>query len=260
MADGTLIITYDGDTERAFRLVGAFMHHWANIELALDRAVRNVLRLGAAEGLIATANLQFPGKIKVISTALAQSGPSWAKEGSEALKALSALHDDRMMVANDGFSGAPGSVVFYKVKANGSLKIPETTWSEADFEKKFDTLRDLLTKVTELVGRLEKGAPSLDPLVAIASTPAVKAAQASTPSRAPIAFSNSSKKKPARSRKAAASRKRRILEVKRPAASASRPAPKPTAKAAANPLELRPLPVQHAATASAPDFNGRREP
>jgi hypothetical protein len=251
MADGTLIITYNGDTERAFRLVGAFMHHWANIELALDRAVRAVLRLGQTEGLVATANLTFPGKVRVITTALGQAsaGPGWAKDGSDVLKTLTALYDDRVMVAHDGFAGVPGGVVFYKLRTQGASKFPETSWSEAEFEKKYDSLRDLATKLVALIERLEKGALALDPLPALSPTPAVKAAQ-SAGSRSGSAVRHVEKPKraskpAAKSRKSAPARRRRVIEVKKPtvvAAVAPAVAPSPTPASPGNGSNVQPLP------------------
>jgi hypothetical protein len=248
MADGTLIITYDGDTERSFRLVGAFMHHWANIELGLDRAVRAVLRLGQTEGLVATANLTFPGKVRVISTALGQASTGgWAKDGSDVLKALTSLHEDRIMVAHDGFSGVPGGVVFYKVKAGGASKVPETRWAEGEFEKKFDALRELSGKLGELIDRLEKGAVALDPLPALSPTPAIRAGQSKS-HRAPSPAVREAKPKPTpKSRKAAAARRRKIVEVKKPAAPIATVAPKPapTSQPAApsNGSNVQPLPT-----------------
>ncbi len=249
MADGTLIITYDGDTERAFRLVGAFMHHWGNIELGLDRAVRAVLRLGQTEGLVATANLTFPGKVRVITTALGQAsaGPGWAKDGSDVLKTLTALHEDRVMVAQDGFSGVPGGVVFYKIKANGSSKVPETSWTEGEFEKKFDTLRDLSGKLGALIERLEKGALAIDPLPALSPTPGIRAGQSAGHRAAAASPVRQEKPKAAaKSRKAAAARRRKIVEVKKPAPMAPRPVasaptPQPSPASPSNGSNVQPL-------------------
>lgn len=249
MADGTLIITYNGDTERAFRLVGAFMHHWANIELGLDRAVRAVLGLGQTEGLVATANLTFPGKVRVISTALSQAntGPGWAKDGADVLKELNALYEDRVMVAHDGFSGIPGGVTFYKLKANGSSKIADTSWTEGDFEKKYDALRDVAGKLGQLVERLEKATPALDPFPALAPTPGLRAAHAAG-SRSSATVRTVEKARPApKGRKVAAARKRKIVEVKKPApliAAAPKPAtpaPTPSPQVGSNGSNVQPL-------------------
>jgi hypothetical protein len=124
---------------RAHRLVGDFMWHWSVLEGSLNIALHSLCGLSNIEGYAITSNMGVRDKIHTVKTMLnmfSGGDPERAKANMKLMEQIAALSTVRNVVAHTGFSGHPKGVMFFVVKAKGQFSVPDTVWTEKDFEER----------------------------------------------------------------------------------------------------------------------------
>lgn len=132
--------------ERAFLLVGAYIGHFALLEMGINNAIQEVLSLNTAGAMIVTRNMSFGDKIKTLRSLVDHLvlDRNEAVQFDSLARQARAISEDRNMIAHTPFYGSHHSdgVTFFKTTANSSLKFEETDWSIDEFVTKIDHIRE----------------------------------------------------------------------------------------------------------------------
>lgn len=150
MVNKATLLELDPDT-RAFALVGAFMGHFALLELGIDSAIGEVLDLKGAKRAIAVRNMSFDAKIKTLRSLvhLFVSDAAMSKSFDKVAKRARVFGETRNIIAHTPFRRSQRSdgVEFFVIKASSKLDMPEMDWSVDQFllqiEEMLDTDRAL---------------------------------------------------------------------------------------------------------------------
>lgn len=140
----------------ATRLVGTYLHHWANMELRLNALIGKALRLEPVAEAIICANLKFTDKIHIAKTTVSIA-PLLADDDRTAFtKRLNQIKTEsatRNMLAHNAFGPLDRetlTVEFLVTKAKGDLKFPDVHWTEEMFHEKFRWLVDASDMLGEM--------------------------------------------------------------------------------------------------------------
>src|ERR1043165_1086264 len=125
----------------AHRLVGNFMHHWANLESALNGTIRRILKWANLAMAILSVNLTVAAKIytaRCAISAFGDKGTKWQKAAHRALIEIQELSQDQNVIAHTGFgvSRNKKAVDFYRIKATSQITVPDEIWTPDDFSLK----------------------------------------------------------------------------------------------------------------------------
>ncbi|SMD19585.1 hypothetical protein [Rhizobium sp. RU36D] len=138
------LLLLDSD-ERAFLLVGAYIGHFALLEMGINNAIKTVLNLNTAASLIVTRNMTFDEKIKNLR-ALVQFfiyDKEKAKKFDKLAKEARNISELRNIIAHTPFYGSQTTdgVRFFVTKASSSLEIENLDWSIDEFIERIDHVR-----------------------------------------------------------------------------------------------------------------------
>jgi hypothetical protein len=131
------------DFNNAFARIGQYMHHWANMEAALDSSIEAALKVGLIHQTILCSNLQFHSKCKILKSLVRLSKVSQKSEHIKMLSKVESLSADRNMVAHTQFYPDEldkMSVKFFRNRSEGELKLEHQTWTIDLFKMKFEEL------------------------------------------------------------------------------------------------------------------------
>lgn len=107
--------------------------------------------LTPTQALIVCKNIQLRDKLNILRTIVSITHPQHERFG-KMLKAIGDLSLDRNMMAHDVFfaDSTGDGVKFLVVRAKGKFAIPPTTWSVADFWRKFIEIGELSLELETL--------------------------------------------------------------------------------------------------------------
>lgn len=140
--------------ERAFLLVGAYIGHFALLEMGINNAIKTVLNLDVAASLIVTRNMTFDEKLKNLR-ALVQFfvfDKQKAKRFDDLAKKARDISELRNVVAHTPFRGSQvtDGVNFFVTRANTFLKIEDMDWSIDEFVERIDHIRKTDNELREI--------------------------------------------------------------------------------------------------------------
>lgn len=140
--------------ERAFLLVGAYIGHFALLELGINNALKTVLKLDVAASLIVTRNMTFDEKIKNLR-ALVKAfvrNKEEAKRFDELAKEARKISELRNVIAHTPFHGSSitDGVSFFVTKASSTLELEDLDWSIDQFVEQIDHVRQIDNRLREL--------------------------------------------------------------------------------------------------------------
>lgn len=140
--------------ERAFLLVGAYIGHFALLELGINNAIKTVLKLDIAASLIVTRNMTFDEKLKNLRALVKAFVPDKgeAKRFDDLAKEARKISELRNIIAHTPFHGSPTSdgVRFFVTRASSSLELEDLDWSIDEFVEQIDHVRQIDNRLREL--------------------------------------------------------------------------------------------------------------
>jgi hypothetical protein len=146
------------DLERACAQVGRFLYHFANLENQIDRAFAKLFDLSDNSANMIIGSVDLYKRFNFVLTAvLDQTKDKKGQERAEKILNKVRLHNnDRQVTAHPRFEPAGDGVKFTRVVAReGSVKIPDETWSKKKFEDKYAAMQNLEKELEQLVGKLK---------------------------------------------------------------------------------------------------------
>ncbi len=155
------------ELDEAFRLVGKFLYHFANLEHAIDNAVGKLLGLEEGVVSIVAANVPAAKKVDLLFSAENFLGakPDKGRQTliSKTKNEIMKLNEKRVIAAHSQFDSAGGGgVQFRRVVAKKELKVTTEHWSVADVEGLCQSCIAQSEAVTKLADEMEPYKPSLD--------------------------------------------------------------------------------------------------
>jgi hypothetical protein len=155
--DPTEKLTY----AKACELVGGFMNGFAYLESDLNDSLAQILSLGQIEAIIVTNNMQMRGKLHALKTVINLRGVSedWRAQAITTANAIGTIADERNIVAHVpfGVDDARNTVHFLPVRAKGKLNFPEMHWTEGQFLKIDQKIRDIRAELETITHRIVAG-------------------------------------------------------------------------------------------------------
>jgi hypothetical protein len=156
------------DFGTAFRLVGEFLYHFAQLEREIDLALGLLLRidLGALE--VVASNMDFMRKVTVLWAAEGLLAEEPEPDRKQLLKrtwsSITTLNEDRKMAAHSMFEpDEDGSgVVFRRVVTRQGLAISSVRWTVVDVSEKVRKINQTIQSLREIVHEMRPFEPSLD--------------------------------------------------------------------------------------------------
>lgn len=149
-------------TDNANRLVGRFLQHFAQMELALDQALSKLLKLPPLADEVVLANMDFLKKFNTLfaSEAVLASRPhaERASKLRSVKKRMEQLNRDRVVAAHCCFSavGDGTSLTFRRIQArDGKLTVSSIDWTENDVENKCSEASQLIRDISDLVSEMQ---------------------------------------------------------------------------------------------------------
>lgn len=145
-------------SERAFLLVGAYIGHFALLEMGINNAIQQVLNLNPAAAMIVTRNMTFDEKIKNLRALV--NFYVFDKEQAKRFDRLAQdsrkISEERNIIAHTPFHASPASdgVVFYVRSANSTLKTDDMDWSVDDFLRRIDHILETDKALREIEDRM----------------------------------------------------------------------------------------------------------
>lgn len=171
--------------QKAYLAVGEFMFHFAGLEFQLNIFLRSLLHLGLLEAQIITSNIDVRTKVYIIQTAINMrpiNDDALLATAKADLKSVISIAENRNILAHHHFTPLDDGVDFYRVKAKGTLSLPDAKWSYEDFDHFYYEMgrlaqaiiemnkilvkhpaTELLTAMTESLGNMH---PQLRPAIA----------------------------------------------------------------------------------------------
>ncbi|MEO9297057.1 hypothetical protein [Devosia alba] len=161
------LIPRTSETDKANRLVGRFLQHFALVEEAIDSGLTKLLGLDSGVSDIVAANVPLAKKIDILFSAenlLAEMPDS--ERGSLLKKTRSqvlSLNNNRIIAAHCRFDAIEeGAIVFRRVVAKGKLKIESVEWDEGDVERFCTDATVAAAAISTIVSELIPYQPRLD--------------------------------------------------------------------------------------------------
>lgn len=142
---------------RAFTLVGAFMGHFALLELGIDAAIGEVLGIKGLRRMIVGRNMGFDDKIRTLR-ALVDAfivGEEAARFDALAKRARN-CGELRNIVAHTPFRASEKSdgVELFRVSASSKLQFPDMDWSIDDFLEHIDSISEVDNGLRSIESRM----------------------------------------------------------------------------------------------------------
>ena len=147
------LLKLDAD-QRAFLLVGAYIGHFALLEAGLNQAIKEVLNLSIAAGLIVTRNMSFYDKVKALKSLVNFfiADKIQAKEFEAAASKAHQIGEERNIIAHTPFGGSKTSdgVVFFETRATKELELKDLDWSIDEFIAKIENIRQVDNRLRQI--------------------------------------------------------------------------------------------------------------
>jgi hypothetical protein len=150
------------DLERACAQVGRFLYHFAHLENQIDAALAKLFELDPNSANMITGSVDFYKRFNLVLTAtLAQiDDEKKQKRVGKLLNKVRTYNDGRQVVAHSRFEPLDDGVKFTRIVAReGTVKVPDETWSKQDFENKFRGMQQLVKQLKDVVARVK---PAVD--------------------------------------------------------------------------------------------------
>lgn len=143
----------------AQRLVGCFMWNWSALEMYVDTAIRRILRIETLTMAMLSVHLPVSAKIQMLRCAVAlfsSEDEQWAKDAKKTFNQIDTMSQQRNILAHTGFwiTGDKTAVTFHRVKATGTLSMPETRWTPNDFSAAVMTMTALMEEIKQIIERV----------------------------------------------------------------------------------------------------------
>lgn len=139
---------------RTLALVGLYLHDFAFMGIAIDRAITGLIGLDERRMFLLSPNIPFSSKVQILKT-LVFSANIDENSKSSYLKTLNlalGASNYRNNIAHHAFAESEESngVRFLVVKAQGEIKFPEMDWSVSKFKIECEKLRSCEERVSEM--------------------------------------------------------------------------------------------------------------
>jgi hypothetical protein len=146
------------DFERACAQVGRFMYHFAQLENQIDAAVARLFELKDNTAKIINGSVDFFKRFNLVHTAVRyQVDDGEYKRLYKILNEVPKHNIARQVVAHSRFEPAGDGVKFTRVVArDGTVKIPDETWSKRKFEDVYEAMQETTKKLKdEIVAKVK---------------------------------------------------------------------------------------------------------
>jgi hypothetical protein len=145
------------DLDRACALVGLFMYHFANLENQIDAAVAKLFELKDNTAQMINGSVDFLKRYNLVHTAVRyQVDDNEYKRLKKILTKVTEHNNARQAVAHSRFQPAGDGVKFTRVVArDGTLKIPDETWSKQKFDTQCKAMQGTTKELQEMVAKLK---------------------------------------------------------------------------------------------------------
>lgn len=155
MASEDESLSEDESFDRAFLIVGRFLHFWAIMEGNLNQLLQKVLRLDGLQGLIVAKNIQLRDKLNIIGASIEVTllTAGTRAEFQKILVNIGRFSHIRNMCAHDLFgpdTDGIGLVDFHKYQVKGKFAIPKTVWTQQDIDKHHATIQELMDGIDRM--------------------------------------------------------------------------------------------------------------
>jgi hypothetical protein len=142
------------DLDRACALVGLFMYHFANLENQIDAAVAKLFELKDNTAQMINGSVDFFKRYNLVHTAVRYQVDD---DEYKRLKRILTEHNNaRQVVAHSRFQPAGDGVKFTRVVArDGTVRIPDETWSRQKFDTQCKAMQETITELQEMVAKLK---------------------------------------------------------------------------------------------------------
>ncbi|PLK70913.1 hypothetical protein C0V73_09805 [Rhizobium sp. TH135] len=148
------------DETVCFTLVGLYLHHWAEVEQAVNEAIGNALDLDYMQMVATTANISFVNKVNILQSAIALAtfNEKQQKKYHTVLDGLMPPYGERCMVAHSQFGPMPHQrgVTFFKNGVKKKVSLQEVYWNEDACISRIEALVDKTEEVNGLSLELER--------------------------------------------------------------------------------------------------------
>lgn len=126
--------------DNANRLVGRFLQHFGLLEASVDEAISKITGLNWSVSAALCSYTPFAKKVEFVFLAEEQLGEKPDAERKKLIGATKSsihkLNEKRVVVAHSTFVATDdGDIRFKRIVANGSLKVHDIVWTEADVEE-----------------------------------------------------------------------------------------------------------------------------
>jgi len=143
----------------AQRLVGCFLWNYAALEMHLDTGIRRILRVEVLTMSMLSVHLTVQAKIQMLRCAVALFSvetEQWAKDAKKLFNQIDAIAKERNIIAHTvfGITDDKEAVNFHRIKATGTLSMPETKWTPNDFSTAVMTMSSMMTELRALTERI----------------------------------------------------------------------------------------------------------
>ena len=145
------------DLDRACVQVGLFMYHFANLENQIDAAVAKLFELKDNTAQMINGSVDFLKRYNLVHTAVRyQVDDNEYKRLKKILTKVTEHNNARQAVAHSRFQPAGDGVKFTRVVArDGTLKIPDETWSKQKFDTQCKAMQGTTKELQEMVAKLK---------------------------------------------------------------------------------------------------------
>lgn len=152
--------------QRAFRLVGEYLHWFAILEAELDQGIAKLFEIADGSLDVLTANMDFARKVKVVRSAEVYKAEMPDAERKKLLKdtfsLIMKLNDGRKIVAHCRFEASLEGVVFRRAVAESRLRVEDVEWTQTTFERSYADIREATDNLRKLVAEMVPYQPKLD--------------------------------------------------------------------------------------------------
>lgn len=135
-------------------LVGAFQQAWANAEVAIDLAIRDLLRLTTDEAHLLTAGLEFNRKASLLRSLI---GKSDYKKKAQAVKALNTMQNEskRNVFAHSYIASNRTTVSYIERSRGGKYKATEHNFTLLQFAAHTSKFAGASMEFSEALGQTD---------------------------------------------------------------------------------------------------------
>jgi hypothetical protein len=149
----------DDSLDRACAQVGRFLYHFANLENQVDAGLVKLFELSSNTADMIKGSVDFLKRFNLVRTATLyqiRDQNDERKRVDKILKKVIAHNNDRQVAAHSRFEPAGDGVKFTRVVArDGTVTIPDETWSKHDFETKYGAMQELVQQLEQVVAQVK---------------------------------------------------------------------------------------------------------